>query len=98
MQGKRLLLLFVVIFYPSYRAGSGGSGKDICITGLSLNVFAYALYKRAILSEIEKYIAYQSEMGAKILNGLAKEEQEQLLLLLGKISANVMQVSLPKGL
>lgn len=39
---------------------------------------------------LEEYIAYQSEMGAKILKGLSKEEQQQLLYLLEKIAASVI--------
>jgi DNA-binding MarR family transcriptional regulator len=37
-----------------------------------------------------EYVAYQSEMGDKILKGLKEEEQQQLLYLLGKIAANVI--------
>lgn len=45
----------------------------------------------------ELYLVYQSEMGEKILAGLSREEQEQFLFLLDKISANVLQANLPKG-
>ena len=38
----------------------------------------------------ELYKSYQSEMGGKILNGLDKEEQQQLLRLLKKITAYVL--------
>jgi DNA-binding MarR family transcriptional regulator len=37
-----------------------------------------------------EYVAYQSEMGDKILKGLKEEEQQQLLYLLEKIAANVI--------
>ncbi len=38
----------------------------------------------------ELYKSYQSEMGGKILSGLDKEEQQKLLRLLKKITANVL--------
>ena len=39
---------------------------------------------------MELYMAYQQEMGSKILRGLNTEEQQQLLYLLKKISACVI--------